>query len=116
MIGFSQGGAASLYTALKYSALELKGLVILSAYLPFSKQYAATYTNQEKKYPLSIFMGHGKEDQVIRYAWGHASSEKLKAFTGFNVTFQSYPHMDHASCVEEQRDVFEFIGQILSKK
>jgi phospholipase/carboxylesterase len=104
----------ALYTLLKHN-LPLGGLVILSAYLPFSSSDFASCPSQLSKHVLStpIFWGHGDIDPVIPFQWGKLSVDRLVKF-GFPVTFTPYQHMAHSTSVSERLEVAEFIRSTLN--
>lgn len=106
--GFSQGGAVSLYTALKDS-LKLAGLIVLSGYLPFSKSDFKVLNS----FSLPMFIGHGESDPLISCSIGKMTAQKLKE-SGFSVTLKTYPNMGHSISQKEEIDVHTFILNLLT--
>jgi phospholipase/carboxylesterase len=106
--GFSQGGAVALYTALRHSE-RLAGAAALSAYLidANATEQEAACANRD----LPVFMAHGTEDDVVRYAWGEASRDVLKA-GGWPVEWHAFP-IAHAAAIEEIEALGRFIARVL---
>jgi len=72
---------------------KLGGIFGLSSYMLLQgklkdKITEAGSTNNDTK----IFMGHGDEDQVVRYEWGKLTADKLKEW-GHAVEFKTYPYV-----------------------
>ena len=88
LAGFSQGGAVSLYTGLRYPE-RLAGLMALSCYLPLAGTLAAERAPANAGVP--IFMAHGLEDGVLPIGMGLESRESLKAL-GFARGVAPVPH------------------------
>jgi phospholipase/carboxylesterase len=105
--GFSQGGAITLHTALRYPK-TLGGVLALSTYLPLADKLAGEACAANRATP--ILMCHGEFDPVLPYALGENSCEILRA-EGYEVDWRSYP-MQHQVCGEE----IELIGQWLSQR
>lgn len=97
--GFSQGGAVGLVVGLKRIP-HLRGLLVLSSYLPESVRAGECH-----KPP--IFMAHGTRDQIVFPEWGRTSRDWLDA-AGFTVSWHEYP-MSHAICMEEIQDMADWI-------
>jgi len=108
LAGFSQGGAVSLYTGLRYPE-RLAGLLALSCYLPLAGTLAAERAPANAGAP--IFMAHGLEDGVLPIGMGLESREKLKAL-GFAVEWHQY-RMAHSVCQPEVADIREFLLRVL---
>jgi phospholipase/carboxylesterase len=102
--GFSQGGAISLYTGLRYPE-KLAGLLALSAYMPLPDRLANE--GSEANRTVDIMMAHGIYDPVIPVATGKQSYELLQQL-GYPVTWNTYP-MQHAVCLEEIRDIGDWL-------
>src|SRR5690606_30310773 len=73
LIGFSQGGAMALYSALT-TTHKIAGVACLSGYLPLHE--SATESQTKKDFP--IFIGHGTFDMVVAMALGESSRDVLK--------------------------------------
>jgi phospholipase/carboxylesterase len=108
LAGFSQGGAMSLYTGLRYQS-TLAGIICLSAYLPLVNELAIERSQLNQKTP--IFMAHGIFDPVVPYNMGHMAYEYLNKHD-YNVAWHSYP-MAHTLCIEEIVAIGNFINRCL---
>jgi phospholipase/carboxylesterase len=100
LMGFSQGCAMTLMTALRYPE-RLGGAVGLSGYLPLAAVAAAE--RHQANADLPIFMAHGRQDPVVPHARGAASRDALRAL-GHDVEWHDYP-MPHSVCAEEIADL-----------
>lgn len=107
LAGFSQGGAMSLFTALRYPQV-LCGVISLSAYLPLIKSFD---TQHLKHINLPIFMAHGLFDPVVPYKLGQDSYEVLRQ-NDYPVEWNSYP-MQHTVCLEEIAAIGDFLQRCL---
>jgi phospholipase/carboxylesterase len=107
LVGFSQGGAIALHTALRYSQ-RLAGVIGLSTYLPVSASLdqEKTQTNLD----LPIFMAHGSFDEIISLDTGVASRIALQK-RGYNVEWHEYA-MAHSVCSDEIADIRKFITKV----
>lgn len=100
VMGFSQGCAMALMTALRYPH-RLGGAVGLSGYLPLAATTAAERAPANAGLP--IFLAHGTQDPVVALARGTASRDALTAL-GHDVQWHDYP-MPHSVCGEEIADL-----------
>ena len=105
LAGFSQGGAIALETMLRREA-ALAGVVALTTYLPLGKAAAAEATAAGKGTP--VFMAHGVVDPVLKFEWGQASRDALKAL-GVPVEWHAYQGMPHTVYPAELRDVGDWL-------
>lgn len=105
LAGFSQGGALALQTGLRHPQ-RLAGVVALSTYLPLARTLAAEAHGANAGVP--IFMAHGTHDPVIPLRMAAASREQLEA-AGYPVRWETYP-MPHTVCMEQLRDLSEWLG------
>jgi phospholipase/carboxylesterase len=96
VMGFSQGCAMSLMTALRYPE-RLGGAVGLSGYLPLAAVTTAERSAANADLPL--FLAHGTQDPIVPHARGAASRDALRAL-GHEVAWHEYP-MPHSVCAEE---------------
>jgi phospholipase/carboxylesterase len=96
VMGFSQGCAMTLMTALRYPH-RLAGAVGMSGYLPLAATTAAERNAANADLP--IFLAHGTQDPVVALARGTASRDALLAL-GHDVEWHDYP-MPHSVCAEE---------------
>jgi phospholipase/carboxylesterase len=106
--GFSQGGAIALYAGLRH-AQRLGGIAALSTYLIAADRLASEAAPANRATP--IFMAHGSEDEVVRYAWGEASCRTLRE-QGWPVEWHSY-RMPHSAVLEEIAALGRFIARVL---
>ncbi len=96
LAGFSQGCAMTLLAGLRYPQ-RLAGLVGMSGYLPLAASTAAERHSANAGVP--VFIGHGRQDEMVPLARGAASRDALQAL-GHPVEWHDYP-MGHSVCVEE---------------
>ena len=106
--GFSQGGAVALYTGLRHRE-RLAGVIGLSCYLIDPESLAEEASDTNRRTP--VFMAHGTEDEVVRYACGEASSRLLES-AGWPVEWHAYP-MPHSAVLEELEELGRFIARAL---
>jgi phospholipase/carboxylesterase len=108
LAGFSQGGAMTLQTGLRYPE-RLAGLAALSCFLPLGDTLAAEAAAANRDVPL--FMAHGTGDPMIPIARGHDSRDRLLAL-GYRVDWREYP-MPHSVSVEEIADLSAWFRGVL---
>jgi phospholipase/carboxylesterase len=108
LAGFSQGGVIALYAGLRH-AERLAGIVGLSTYVvdPGALAKEASPANRD----VPVFMAHGTEDPVIRYAWAEASRDVLVA-NGWTVEWHAY-RMEHSATQDELRKAGAFLARVL---
>ncbi|MDE2349851.1 MAG: alpha/beta fold hydrolase [Gammaproteobacteria bacterium] len=106
--GFSQGGAASLYTAPRLTE-RLAGVMALSCYLPAAGRLEAERSAANQETP--IFMAHGLADNVLHPALGTESRDFLRSL-GYRVEWHEYP-MAHSVCAEELDAIRAFLLRVL---
>ena len=100
LVGFSQGCAMALMTALRYP--ERLGVAVgLSGYVPLAATTAAERTPANADLP--IFLAHGTQDPVVVPIRGSTSRDALRAL-GHDVEWHEYP-MPHSVCAEEIADL-----------
>ena len=109
VMGFSQGCAMALMTALRYPH-RLGGAAGLSGYLPLAAMTTAERSTANADMP--IFLAHGTQDPVVALARGTASRDALKAL-GHAVEWHDYP-MPHSVCAEEIADLNAWLLKQLS--
>ena len=68
----------------------------------------------EKGRKIPIFMGHGKQDSVVRYEWGTESKELLGRM-GLEVTWKAYDDLQHSATPAEISDVEQWMEQRLKE-
>ena len=108
LMGFSQGGALALHTALRFPQ-TLGGVASLSAYLPLAsllpqERHAANAT-------IPIFIAHGMADPVVPYLMGLHACQQLENL-GYQVQWHAYPIL-HTVCLPELADISHWIQRIL---
>lgn len=106
--GFSQGGAMSLMSGLRYSR-PLAGIADLSGYLPLVPATGRERTAASRATP--IFMGHGTRDGIVSLALADAARRHLAGW-GYDITWRSYP-MDHTIIEAEIRDMNIWLSDVL---
>ena len=88
LIGFSQGGAISLYTALTNPDL-CPDVMGLSCYLPLHKYFIDPKNKPSQTSNPTINLMHGESDEVIPMAYAKLSVETLKNL-GYSANLTSY--------------------------
>ena len=106
--GFSQGGAITLQTGLRYPK-KLAGMMALSTYLPLAETLPGEAADANRQTP--IFMAHGLYDGVIPIAMG-AGSMTLLTGMGHPVEWRQYP-MQHSVCPQEIQDIAAWLRRVL---
>lgn len=108
LAGFSQGGAVSLYTALRYPE-RLAGVMALSCYLPLAGKLAGERAAANEG--ALIFMAHGLSDPMLPIEMGLKSRDLLKTL-GYTVEWHQYP-MAHSVSEAEIADIRAFLFRVL---
>ncbi len=111
LVGFSQGGAMALYTALR-CAKPLAGIIALSSYLPLAAFLPQELTAANAKIP--IFMAHGTFDTVIPLIIGERSRSQLTSLD-FSIEWHTYP-MGHEVCGLEISQIKSWLRKNLGDK
>jgi len=111
LAGFSQGGAITLHTGLRYPQ-ALAGLLALSTYVPLPEHFAAEARPERKDTP--VLMCHGQHDGMLPLQLGQWSRDVLKE-RGYDVTWREYP-MQHQVCEEEIADIADWLRERLAPK
>ncbi|MFA6409691.1 MAG: alpha/beta hydrolase [Gammaproteobacteria bacterium] len=110
LAGFSQGGAMTLYTGLRYPK-PLAGMLVLSGFLLFASKLPTEKNSANDKTP--ILMLHGSEDNMVPIVWAKSSYKNLKDL-GLNITWQDYP-MPHSVCDKEIQDIATWLQKVLDR-
>ncbi len=110
LAGFSQGGAVTLYTGLRYPQ-RLAGLMALSTYLPLAQRLEGARASANDG--LSIFMAHGLTDGTLPIVLGRESRVVLNKL-GYDVEWHQYP-MAHAVCPAEIADIRAYLFRVLPR-
>ncbi len=106
--GFSQGGAVTLTTALRFNK-PLAGIIALSSYLPAPEWLERDRSKVNASIP--VFMAHGTQDPVVPYKLATLARQQLKNW-GYRVKWFEYP-MPHSVCLEEIQEVSTWIQKII---
>lgn len=109
LAGFSQGGALTLHTALRFPH-TLAGILALSTYLPLHTRLRDEMHAANRATPL--FMAHGTDDDVVPFELGNVSHELLVT-AGFPVEWHVYP-MGHAVIPPEIDDIGAWLRRRLA--
>ena len=106
LLGFSQGGALSLFTGLQLTQ-QLAGIVCLSAYLPAAAQCAMTQPN------TPMLHCHGTADPLVTFAVAEKTEAILlqKGATAYEL--KSYAGLAHTVSMTELADVQAFLSVVL---
>ncbi len=110
LAGFSQGGAMSLHTSIRYK-YKLAGIIALSCYLPMTDHLPSEDLAVNKKTP--IFMAHGTQDPVVPYFLGKSGYETLKQ-QNYTIQWREYP-LQHGVSMDEIYDIKEWLIQNFKK-
>jgi phospholipase/carboxylesterase len=106
--GFSQGGAVSLYTALRHDE-SLAGIIALSTYLPLADRLDEDVSTENRDIP--IFMGHGQMDPLVPLSLAEQGLETLRA-RHYPVTWKTYP-IPHSVSPLEFQDLSAWFGETM---
>lgn len=87
--GFSQGGAMALLSGLTYQN-KLGGIFGLSSYMLLAGKMREMVPAENPNKETKIFIGHGDQDQVVKYEWGKRTADTLKEW-GWDIDFKVYP-------------------------
>ncbi|HZP13234.1 MAG TPA: dienelactone hydrolase family protein [Nevskiaceae bacterium] len=109
LAGFSQGGAITLHTGLRYPE-KLAGLMALSTYLPLGDKVEKEARPERKDTP--ILMCHGEYDQMLPMLMGEYTRDALREL-GYDVDWHQYP-MAHQVCEEEVAVIGEWLRERLA--
>lgn len=110
LVGFSQGGAVALHTALKYP-VELGGIMCLSTYLGSQSVLNTSTTPINKNIP--IFWGHGSLDPVVTLSLAKESINILESHQ-YEVKYHEY-EMEHSIHPQEVSDIEDWLLKRLAK-
>ena len=105
LAGFSQGGAVAYLTGLTYPE-RLGGIVALSTYIPSPRLLRDELVAEQLEVP--VFAAHGDDDDVVAPELGEAARDLLREL-GAAPEWRSYP-MPHSVCLEEIRDLGQWLG------
>lgn len=96
--GFSQGGAVALFSGLTFEE-RLGGVFGLSCYQLMEGKFVELRRETGEQMPR-VFMGHGREDPLVRCEWGRRTAEGLKQ-RGIEVDWNEYEGLVHSAAPEE---------------
>ena len=106
--GFSQGGAISLFSGVRY-AEKLAGIMGLSCYMLLEDSLPAERT--KANYATPIFLAHGLQDPVVEFRRGAEARQLLEA-GGYPVEWHPYT-MPHSVCPQEVDDIAAWLRKVL---
>ena len=106
--GFSQGGAISLFSGVRYPE-KLAGIMGLSCYMLLEDLLPAERTRVN--YTTPIFLAHGDQDPVVELRRGAEARQLLEA-GGYPVEWHSYP-MPHSVSPQEVDDIAAWLRKVL---
>jgi len=109
LAGFSQGGAMTLQTGLRYPE-RVAGLLVLSSFLPLADTVAAEASPANRDVP--IFMAHGVHDPMIPIARAQDARDRLTAL-GYAVEWHEYA-IPHSVSAEEIADVSDWFRRVFA--
>ena len=123
LAGFSQGGALALYTGMSQhrtkeqsKGLGLAGIVVMSGYLPNSKQFTVTKGSED----TPILHCHGIDDNVVPVQAtevAKARVDELVSEMGGDTSnlyqVKTYRGLDHSVSMEELNDVANFLKRVI---
>jgi predicted esterase len=110
--GVSQGGAIALHSALTYNK-PLGGVMACSSYMPLATSMLWWGTMKQPR-STRFLMTHGEQDTTVPFFFGKLSANYLKYLLWRNVTFLSYPDLDHYSTNKQLwDDVHKFMREAL---
>ncbi len=106
--GFSQGGAIALHCGCRYPR-PLAGIMALSTYLALPDSLSDEISEHMPE--TSVFIAHGRQDEVVSYDSGRACMEQLEA-NDIPVLWYEYD-MGHAVCQEEVHHIRQWLSEVL---
>ncbi|KAK7029617.1 hypothetical protein VNI00_014315 [Paramarasmius palmivorus] len=112
LVGFSQGAALSLMTALS-TLQELGGVASLSGWVPSMARSSGMLIHVGGTMP--VLWCHGTSDTEIPWSMGAEAVEYLKSGARrlTNVEFKTYDGLEHRICDEELADLAAWLERIL---
>lgn len=109
LMGYSQGGAVTYYTALR-SPYKLAGIIALSTYLLFERFMQQEQSGANLTTPILAL--HGSLDPVVPLAIGKYSVDVLKN-QGYLVDWREYA-IEHTVSIDELYDIGVWINHMFS--
>jgi len=108
LVGFSQGGALSLYTGMQLPN-SLAGIVVLSGYLPNTEDFFITSGLET----TPVLHCHGTADPMVQYTMAVKTQKVMHQKGATNYQLKKYPGVQHTVSMDEIRDVESFLVNIL---
>ncbi|EKX41311.1 hypothetical protein GUITHDRAFT_164389 [Guillardia theta CCMP2712] len=108
--GFSQGGALSIQSVLRYPK-RLGGAICFSGWL-MERNGLSSWTQEANK-ETPIFWGHGADDMTVHFSNQEIGVKALQEH-GLKVVAKSYDDLPHSTCQQEQRDMAKFVADIVN--
>ena len=109
LAGFSQGAAMALFTGLSTPG-SLAGIIALSGYLPLASE-----VNISLSQDTPMFVASGDHDPLVLSAWTGLCVDYLQEKGYTKIARHRYP-MEHSICLEEVRDLEQWIDHTLDRK
>ena len=106
--GFSQGGAISLFSGVRYPE-KLAGIMGLSCYMLLEDSLPTERTRVN--YATPLFLAHGLQDPVVEFRRGAEARQLLEA-GGYPVEWHPYT-MPHSVCPQEVDDIAAWLRKVL---
>lgn len=105
LVGFSQGGAMSLYCGTNYKK-PLAGVLAMSSYLLEENPPKA----EDEKKQMPIYIMHGTRDPIVDYKLGSTAHKKLIE-KNYQVKFSDY-NMEHQLVPEQINDIKNWLKEL----
>ena len=122
LAGFSQGGALALYTGMTQyrkgsptSGLGLAGILLMSAYLPRSKEFAIAPGSED----TPILHCHGRDDSMVPVQATEISRARVSSLAeemggrGDLYEVKTYAGLDHSVSMQELDDAAAFLRRVV---
>ena len=112
LVGFSQGGALSLYTALTWpGAVPLAGVHVLSGYLPRPAGIAPTAATLQRT-PVRLY--HGSADAVVPLLAAQDAEARCRALGVADVRLTVYEGLAHSANERELAELVKGLAAALA--
>lgn len=110
LMGFSQGGALSLFTGMQLEKEEkLAGIVVMSGYLPAKAQFRITDGLES----VPVLHCHGERDPMVQVGMARRSRDAVMSMGARNYEMKTYPSLVHSVNMEELQDIQSFLERVL---
>jgi phospholipase/carboxylesterase len=109
IVGFSQGGALGIHTAVR-CPFRLAGLVAISSYVVLHKRMPQEITDISKGTPMMLC--HGRKDDVIPFELGIRTRNFLGSL-GYRIDWNEYPS-GHQPTEKHMKDIAVWIRDVLA--